>query len=387
MIMARSDWLFDKVNIRTSDFADVKPKQFGSRIYQRAYPCNRAAAPHLKRSGTRRRAEARSPACRKRQGEGTPEFFKTIKCGTARRNHAMLCRTVHDPRGNVTEATYDLDRRKLLTLAHNGGAAAALLAETRTTYDPVGRVTKEGAAKGFDTANPWLSTGTPVATWIATRTITYTPTSKPATVKDADNRTTTTDYDNLDRVSTVTDPVSRQTHFVYCTAADADCSANAVRKEQRAYNTNFQQDYAVYTYTLNGKQASVKDADGGSHTTTRAYDSFDRLISTIFPGGTHEDLIYYSGGTLCSANGSPCQRITRAGDTITYTYDRLDRMTSKVVPSENLIWRDFGCSGDAIRRVQGAKRWRLPLRRRVNGAHPCRSRSSMRRFSEAIGDS
>jgi len=262
---------------------------------------------------------------------------------------------ITDPRGNVTEATYDLDRRKLLTMAHNGGAGAALLAETRTTYDAVGRVTKEEAAKCFDTASPCLSSGTTVATWIATRTITYTPTGKPATVKDADNRTTTTHYDNLDRVLTVTDPVSRQTHFVYCVLADANCAANAVRKEQRAYGSALQQDYATYTYTLNGKQASVKDADGNNHRTDFTYDSFDRLIRTVFPGpGTppEENLIYYkTDGTLCSANGSPCQRITRAGDTITYTYDRLDRMTSKVVPGtggRTATW-SYDLAGQAIR--------------------------------------
>lgn len=45
-----------------------------------------------------------------------------------------------------------------------------------------------------------------------------------------------------------------------------------------------QQDYVTYTYTDNGKQKTVKDADGNLATYT--YDGFDRLIAWAFPSKT-----------------------------------------------------------------------------------------------------
>ena len=112
-----------------------------------------------------------------------------------------------DPRGNATESLYDADRRKTDEHHHDGGLAATLNDASRTTYDAVGRDIKDESGLTFS--------GTNVLTWQTDKTTTYTPTSKVATVKDADNSVSTNAYDGLDRTDTITDPVGRKTHFTY----------------------------------------------------------------------------------------------------------------------------------------------------------------------------
>jgi YD repeat-containing protein len=181
-----------------------------------------------------------------------------------------------DPRGNVTVSTYDADRRKLEDDHHDGNAGAALNAVSKTDYDLLGRVADVKQAKCIGTASPCTASGSSVATWITSKTNTYTPTGKLATVTDADGRTTTTTvYDNADRTDTVIDPVGRKVHYVYCAPGDANCAADQVKQEIRAYGTAHPVTYATYTYSLNGKQASVYDAMGSSHTTLFAYDGWD----------------------------------------------------------------------------------------------------------------
>jgi RHS repeat-associated protein len=213
-----------------------------------------------------------------------------------------------DPRDNVTTSSYDADRRKLEDDHHNGSSSAALLAASQTVYDAHGWVTDTNALK---TISP--------AAWITTAHNTYTPIGKVAMVTDADNRTVVTAYDALDRVATVTDPVGKAMHNTY----DA---AGQLLIEYRGWLTPLQQAYATHTWTPNGKEASVYDALGGSHLTQYIYDGFDRLNSTIYADASHEDLTY-------DADANVLTRVNRAGATLSYVYDNLDRLHSKAIPS------------------------------------------------------
>ena len=66
--------------------------------------------------------------------------------------------------------------------------------------------------------------------------------------------------------------------------------ASEVIEERRAVGTPIEQAYVRYTYTLNGKQASVQDARGNQ--TSYSYDGFDRPLRTTFPNATFEQLTY-----------------------------------------------------------------------------------------------
>ncbi|MFN7179797.1 RHS repeat-associated core domain-containing protein [Hyphomonas sp.] len=242
--------------------------------------------------------------------------------------------TAVDPRGNATTTTYDTARRPTVVKNHNGGSSAALLAASRTTYDLLGRVTKTEGGTAFS--------GTNIIAWQTLEQKTYTPTSQVATVVNGAGNTTTTTYDALDRVLEVTDPVGRKTRNEY----DA---ASQLTRIMRAYGDPLQQDYARYTYTPNGMQASVRDAN--NNRSVYVYDGFDRLCRLYFPvstlganaantGGIAESaLTCASGGTSpdyegygYDNNGNRTSLRLRSSETIAFTFDALNRQTVKDIP-------------------------------------------------------
>jgi YD repeat-containing protein len=77
-------------------------------------------------------------------------------------------------------------------------------------------------------------------------------------------------------------------------------------------------------YTPDGPLASLTDAN--NHTTSFAYDGFDRLATTTYPLGSMEVLGY-------DADGNVLTRQTRAGQIISFAYDTLNRLTTKTPPS------------------------------------------------------
>lgn len=105
-----------------------------------------------------------------------------------------------------------------------------------------------------------------------------------------------------------------------------------VLKLQKAVGTALQQDYATYTYSANGKQLTVKDANGNLASMT--WDGFDRQTRWNFPSKTTPGVVsttdYEAYGY--DANGNRTSLRKRDGSTFTYAYDALNRMTVKVVP-------------------------------------------------------
>lgn len=120
-----------------------------------------------------------------------------------------------------------------------------------------------------------------------------------------------------------------------------------------------QQDYATYTYTDNGKQKTLKDADG--NLTTYTYDGFDRLVAWAFPSKTVTgSSAACTIGTIAEAtdgfgnnvagpsetrtagddcekyaydrNGNRAKLMKRDGNVIRYAYDALNRNTVKDIP-------------------------------------------------------
>jgi RHS repeat-associated protein len=102
--------------------------------------------------------------------------------------------------------------------------------------------------------------------------------------------------------------------------------------EQRAYGTALQQNYATYTYTPNGKQASVTDANGNR--TEWRYDGHDRQIRWVFPSpttaGTVNESDYEGYGYDVAGNRTSLRK--RDTKVLTFAYDALNRVTLKTVP-------------------------------------------------------
>jgi RHS repeat-associated protein len=101
----------------------------------------------------------------------------------------------------------------------------------------------------------------------------------------------------------------------------------------KAYGTSLQQDYATYTYSQNGKQTSVADANGNLAMMT--YDGFDREVQWTFPSPTTHGAVnaadFEAYGYDTNGNRTSLRR--RDGTAINYTYDALNRGTEKDVPT------------------------------------------------------
>jgi RHS repeat-associated protein len=255
--------------------------------------------------------------------------------------------TVVDPRLNAVSIGYDNMRRPTLVRRHNGGSSAALLAAEQTIYDASGQVLQQRGGTAFS--------GTSVTSWQTQKTITYTPTGKLATETNADNETTERKYDALDRVQQIIDPVGRRTASVYNLAGEVLCAWRGWNSATPPSNCTWNPAtysgtgpvrYSEFTYTANGQQASVQDAN--NNVTHFGYDLFDRLRYTRFPhpgSGTHctagsgaeTDPTCSSGQTyerrLYDENGNIVALLKRDGRTISYDFDVLDRQTRKHFPN------------------------------------------------------
>ncbi len=105
-----------------------------------------------------------------------------------------------------------------------------------------------------------------------------------------------------------------------------------VAQIRRAVGTPLEQAYVTYTYTRNGKRETVTDANG--NVASLAYDGLDRQSKWSFPStvyaATASSTDYEAYDYDENSNRKSLRR--RDGRTLTFAYDALNRMTSKVVP-------------------------------------------------------
>lgn len=117
---------------------------------------------------------------------------------------------------------------------------------------------------------------------------------------------------------------------------------------RKAAGTPLEQAYATYSYTLNGKQQFVIDANGNR--ASLGYDGFDRQVRWTFPG-TAKPAAYNpatqvtalaTAGEVNSAdyeeyaydaNGNRTSHRKRDASTLTFAYDALNRVVQKRVPN------------------------------------------------------
>jgi RHS repeat-associated protein len=116
---------------------------------------------------------------------------------------------------------------------------------------------------------------------------------------------------------------------------------------RKAYGTPLEQAYATYTYTPDGLRQDVTDAN--FNRAQLSYDGFDRLTTWTFPS-----LITASGQLSATdyeqygydANGNRTFLRKRDGQSISYTYDALNRTTLKDVPGTSSdVYYDYDLRG------------------------------------------
>jgi len=258
-------------------------------------------------------------------------------------------KSVTDALGKVAEFDYDANRRNLVTKNHDGSIAAAVIAAERSTLDVVGQLRKQERGTAFS--------GTTVTSWQTVEDKLYTPTGKVASETNNAGNTTSYAYDFVDRTRMVTDPVTRRVATVYDSAGQTLCAWRAWNSaspptscayDPNAYTAGSPIRYAEYTYTPNGLQATVKDAN--NNLSTNEYDGFDRLVRLRFPvttkGAAQSSATDYEQYTYDEIGKRTSLR-KRDGRTIAYSHDNLDRQIYKNIPDSTTldVYSDFDLVG------------------------------------------
>jgi len=185
-------------------------------------------------------------------------------------------------------------------------------------YDAVGRLSSVTPAVSIG--------GVPVPA----TTYTYDEVGNKLTQRDANNHTTSWEYDVHGRVTQRTLPEGQSETFVYDDVAhtqthtdfNGDVTVTSYDVMGRVGRIDYQQDGSseVYTYWPNDQVKTVTDANG---VTEYYYDARDRLDYAIKPDGGRIDYAYDAVGNRTQVKVSQGATVLSQTD---YTYDALNRL-------------------------------------------------------------
>jgi RHS repeat-associated protein len=198
--------------------------------------------------------------------------------------------TVTDSKGDVVRNTYDADNE--LTETSRSDSSGHLVETTQTSYDADGNVLQQVSGLG-----------------IATATYTYDPLNRVSSMTDGLGRETSYEYDPAGNLITLSDPAGRITTSTY----DAANELTGV-----SYSDGVTHGVS-YTYDADGQRISMNDGTG---TTTYAYDSLHRLAKDIQGGGQTVSYGYDLAGNLVSLKAAP------GPYNVARTYDGANRLSS-----------------------------------------------------------
>lgn len=253
------------------------------------------------------------------------------------------------------------------------GAGSLKYAAVRNTYDAAGRLIKVETGE----LSTWQSESVAPASWGAA----FTVLSTVDTTYDGQDRkikemakgsdgviVSVTQY-SYDLVGRPECTAVRMNPAVYGSLPSSACSlgttgtngpdritknvydaAGQLLQVRKGVGTSLELADATYTYTNNGKRQLVIDANGNK--AELRYDGFDRQVRWVFPSTTRPGAYNPSTPANAVSTAGPLNesdyeaytydansnRLTlrkRDGSTLTYSYDALNRMTSKVVPERS----------------------------------------------------
>lgn len=243
--------------------------------------------------------------------EGTGKLNLTVSYGYNSRGDVT---SVTDARGKITLSQFDILRRLTQTTA-----PSPLNYVTKFEYDDNGNRKKVEKETG-DIANPWQ-------TYIST----YRADDLLASFSDPSTQVTTFDYTSLRQLWKVTDPASRVIERSY------DATGRLATLKDPSTNVA-----ETRTYTNNGRLKSLKDAR--NNTTNFEFDGHDRSKKMTFPNASYEQVNSYDG------NGNPLVIRLRSGNTVTMTYDALNRLVTKTPQSMATVTTTYDLASRIIKR-------------------------------------
>lgn len=217
-------------------------------------------------------------------------------------------KTLTEPNGNLWQIQTDVLRRRTQITAPSPFSYV-----TQYTYDADNNNTSVQNQTG-NTQNPWQ-----------TYTYAYSLSDKLKQITDPALNSTVLGFDGKDRYANVTDAASREYQYAY----DAiDRVLTVTDPTNVVTETN--------VYTPNGELSSVKDARG--NITTYTPDGYDRTSKITYPDSTYEQLTYDSNSNVLTFR-------TRSGNSITNTFDVLNRLSTKAPTSEGQVGYTYDLAG------------------------------------------
>ncbi|RDC58917.1 hypothetical protein HME9302_00093 [Alteripontixanthobacter maritimus] len=287
---------------------------------------------------------------------------------------AVVAQAQTSPSAYTSATRYDAMGRVTGTIAPDpDGSGPLRYAATRTTYDDAGRPTKVETGELLS----WKSHTVAPKDWGAS----FAVLSSSVTTYDALGRKLTeraigsdgvpvglTQY-SYDTVGRLECTALRLNPAVYgslpanaCTLGTADAfgpdritrnvydAYGQLLQVRKAVGTTLENADVTYSYTQNGQQSEIVDANGNR--ARFEYDGFDRQTKWLFPSKTRPAAfndaspasVMSSAGAVNTAdfeqygydpNGNRTSLRKRDGSVLTYQYDALNRMTRKTVPARS----------------------------------------------------
>lgn len=229
----------------------------------------------------------------------------------------------------------------------NGSSGFKIFGKVETAYDALDRKTIEASWGSTDGGATWMQSGATQYSYDAVgrpdcTAVRMNPATWGALPASACTLATTSSTYGPDRI----------TRNVYDAAGQLLKVIKAYGQTTANGLPQLQQDYVTYTYTPDGQQKTLKDADG--NLTTYTYDGFDRLVAWAFPsktvtGGSAACTI----GTIAEATdgfgnmvAGPSETRTAGDDCEKYAYDRSGNRAKLMKRDGNVIRYGF----DALNR-------------------------------------
>jgi RHS repeat-associated protein len=242
---------------------------------------------------------------------------------------------LYEDGSSMTNVLYDASSRVLRVQDDNGNG-------TVTAYDSVGRVASTTDARGNVRTFGYDGNGN-------VTTVTETELSDLSTSPPQDFVTTLT-YDNLDRLTNVTNPADdteqnlydsrghktvhfdargNKKRFVYDGAGRL--SATALIMTETGYGGAGQAFVLDATKSHDDGFRLLSETDDNGNTTTYQYDALDRLQTIVHPDGTSETTSY-------DVHGNPVQVVDANGTVTTAMFDLANRVvTRSIVPAPGVL--------------------------------------------------
>jgi len=280
---------------------------------------------------------------------------------------------VTDPRGYITNITYDSLYHATNKSVEYRQSPSALYSTSYTTYDALGNLTSSTDPLGNATTTTYDALNRPVTTTYADGSTTvnaYTATGllssvtqtasstshvtsmwydtagRRTTVTSPDGGVTTTGFDAVGNATSVTDPRSNVT----TTAYDARNRPTLVTQPTVPYGTGSSTGHPVFTtdYDAAGNVTAKKDANG--NITRMEYDAANRVIRTIaplVPQGTGPDAQPMTRTTYDPV-GNVLTVTDPRGEKTTNTYDALNRLLTSTDAAGIIVTNTYDEVGNKL---------------------------------------